>query len=169
MEYSFYRLKPFPLFWTRYKDVLVSMMTNVLRKIQLHFNIDELREVDDDTIDDDVSRCMCTGVDGVGVCVCVNTPSPCLCWFQNETEWQSFLRQCLEFVGKVAELFPHEAFHLIVSRKYTTMSSPSDDFHFFGFFGSPDFLVFGLVGLQAKCIMFCCLYSLCSCLAFPPL
>ena len=43
------------LFWTRYKNVLVSMMTNVLRKIQLHFNIDELREVDDDTIDDDVS------------------------------------------------------------------------------------------------------------------
>ena len=32
----------------------------VLRKIQLHFNIDELREIDDDTIDDDVSLCVVT-------------------------------------------------------------------------------------------------------------
>ena len=30
------------------------MMESVLQKIQLHFNIDELREIDDDTIDDDV-------------------------------------------------------------------------------------------------------------------
>lgn len=40
---------------SRYKDILVSMMESILRKVQLHFNIDELREVDDDTIDDDVS------------------------------------------------------------------------------------------------------------------
>ena len=33
----------------------MSMVESILRKIQLHFNIDELREVDDDTIDDDVS------------------------------------------------------------------------------------------------------------------
>ena len=33
---------------------------------------------------------------------------------QNETEWQSFLRRCLEFVGKVSELFPREAFQLIL-------------------------------------------------------
>ena len=30
------------------------MMESVLKKIQLHFNMDELREVDDDTVDDDV-------------------------------------------------------------------------------------------------------------------
>ncbi len=30
------------------------MMDSVLKKIQLHYNIDELREIDDDTIDDDV-------------------------------------------------------------------------------------------------------------------
>ncbi len=34
----------------------MSMMESILRKIQLHFNIDELREVDDDTIDDDVRK-----------------------------------------------------------------------------------------------------------------
>ena len=37
---------------SRYKDILVGMTSSVLEKIQLHFNMDELREVDDDTIDD---------------------------------------------------------------------------------------------------------------------
>ena len=106
-------LKHLCLLWTRYKNVLVLMMTNVLRKIQLHFNMDELREVDDDTIDDDVSVCL-RGWDLARVNCMLHIT---LCLFQNETEWQSFLRQCLEFVGKVAELFPHETFHLIVSRK----------------------------------------------------
>ena len=45
------------------------------------------------------------------MCVCVWRPPLEL---QNETEWQSFLRQCLEFVGKVSELFPAEAFQLIL-------------------------------------------------------
>ena len=31
------------------------MMESMLRKIQLHFNLNELREIDDDNIDDDVS------------------------------------------------------------------------------------------------------------------
>ena len=39
----------------RYKEVLISMTDSILRKLQLHFNIDELREIDDDSIDDDVS------------------------------------------------------------------------------------------------------------------
>ena len=30
------------------------MMESVLQKVQLHYNIDQLREVDDDAIDDDV-------------------------------------------------------------------------------------------------------------------
>ena len=34
----------------------MTMMENMLRKVQLHFNMDELREIDDDTIDDDVSN-----------------------------------------------------------------------------------------------------------------
>ena len=34
---------------------------------------------------------------------------------QNETEWQSFIRQNLEFVGKVSELFPLDVLRMIVS------------------------------------------------------
>lgn len=40
--------------YERYKGILVSMMESVLQKVQLHFNIDELREIDNDTVDDDV-------------------------------------------------------------------------------------------------------------------
>ena len=38
-----------------------------------------------------------------------------LFFLKDETEWQSFLRKSLEFVGKVAELFPTETFQMIVS------------------------------------------------------
>lgn len=38
----------------RYKEVLIAMTGSILRKLQLHYNIDELREIDDDSIDDDV-------------------------------------------------------------------------------------------------------------------
>lgn len=40
------------------------MMDSVLKKIQLHCNIDELREIDNDAIDDDV-RVMLIVVDGL--------------------------------------------------------------------------------------------------------
>ena len=39
----------------RYKSVLLSMADSVLKKIQLHHNMDELQDIDDDTIND-VSR-----------------------------------------------------------------------------------------------------------------
>ena len=39
----------------RYREILVSMMDSVLKKVQLRYNINELREIDDDTVDDDVS------------------------------------------------------------------------------------------------------------------
>jgi hypothetical protein len=71
--------------YERYREILVSMMDSVLKKIQLRHNINELREIDDDTVDDD-----------------------------NETEWQSFLRQSLEYVAKVAKLFPLHAFSQLV-------------------------------------------------------
>ena len=35
--------------------MLVNMMSVVLTKIQWHYNINDLREIDDDTVDDDVS------------------------------------------------------------------------------------------------------------------
>ena len=40
--------------YERYKGILVSMMESVLKKLQLHYNIDELREIDDDAAYDDV-------------------------------------------------------------------------------------------------------------------
>ena len=64
----------------------------------------------------------CLGVEGGGtwknctlfVFLCV----PCSCCFvQSETEWQHFLRQCLEVVAKVAELTTAETFQAIVSLK----------------------------------------------------
>lgn len=39
---------------SRYQDVLVCMMDSVVKKMLLHHNIDELREIDDDAVDDDV-------------------------------------------------------------------------------------------------------------------
>ncbi|KAL5473099.1 hypothetical protein EMCRGX_G027544 [Ephydatia muelleri] len=69
----------------QYRSTLVSMASSVLEKIQFNCNIDELREIDDDTVDDD-----------------------------NETEWQSFLRQCVEFLGKVGQLFPSDIFQKVL-------------------------------------------------------
>ena len=34
--------------------MLISMLGSILCKLQLHFNIEELKEIDDDSIDDDV-------------------------------------------------------------------------------------------------------------------
>ena len=39
----------------RYKSILLTMSESVLKKIQLHHNMDELQDIDDDTIND-VSR-----------------------------------------------------------------------------------------------------------------
>ncbi len=81
----------------------MSMVDSVLKKVQLHYNMDELREIDDDAIDDDVSGNTCKKD-----YIIVTSLFP-----QNETEWQSFLRQSLEFVGRVAELFPSETFQML--------------------------------------------------------
>ena len=35
-------------------------------------------------------------------------------FFQSETEWQAFQRNCLEIVAKLAELLPGETFSLLV-------------------------------------------------------
>ncbi|XP_070580061.1 exportin-6-like [Ptychodera flava] len=68
----------------RYKDALVSLMSEILRKLQFRFNQSQLEEMDDETLDDDC-----------------------------ETEWQHFLRQCVEVIARVAELLPSEAFSLM--------------------------------------------------------
>lgn len=38
----------------RYKEILVSLMEAVLRKVQMHYNMEELQEIDNEAIDDDV-------------------------------------------------------------------------------------------------------------------
>ena len=53
--YVFNFLVYFISFLLRYKSVLLSMADSVLKKIQLHHNMDELQDIDDDTIND-VSR-----------------------------------------------------------------------------------------------------------------
>ena len=50
------------VFLHRYKGVLIAMMGSILCKVQLHFNMKELREIDDDSIDDDVSHVI------IGIC-----------------------------------------------------------------------------------------------------
>jgi hypothetical protein len=39
----------------------------------------------------------------------------CVCSPQGQTEWQVYLRQCIEIVAKVAELAPVETYSLVVS------------------------------------------------------
>ncbi|XP_038064327.1 exportin-6-like isoform X1 [Patiria miniata] len=68
----------------RYKDALVSLITEVLHKLQFRCNQSQLEEIDDEILNDD-----------------------------SETEWQNFLRQCLEVIAKVAELLPTEAFRVL--------------------------------------------------------
>lgn len=65
----------------RYKDALVALNAEVLRRMQFRYNQAQLEELDDETLDDD-----------------------------NKTEWQHFLHQSLEVVAKVAELLPAHAF-----------------------------------------------------------
>ncbi|XP_006823726.1 exportin-6-like [Saccoglossus kowalevskii] len=68
----------------RYKDALVSLVSELIHKLQFRFNQSQLEEMDDETLDDDC-----------------------------ETEWQYFLRQCIEVVARVAELLPNEVFSLM--------------------------------------------------------
>ena len=40
---------------TRYEDALVSLMSEILHKMQFRFNQSQLEEMDDDALDDNVS------------------------------------------------------------------------------------------------------------------
>jgi len=39
----------------------------------------------------------------------------CILFPQDQTEWQMYLRQCIEIVAKIAELAPLETYNLVVS------------------------------------------------------
>ena len=41
--------------YLRHKSILVSLMDAILRKVQMHHNLEELQEIDNEAIDDDVS------------------------------------------------------------------------------------------------------------------
>lgn len=68
----------------RYQEVLLSLARQILQNLQFRYNQSRLDEMDDEVLDDD-----------------------------SETEWQHFLRQYLETVAKVADLFPDETFRLV--------------------------------------------------------
>ena len=53
-EVILYWLLGYALALPRYKEILVSLMEAVLRKVQMHFNMEELQEIDNEAIDDDV-------------------------------------------------------------------------------------------------------------------
>ncbi|XP_041363102.1 exportin-6-like isoform X2 [Gigantopelta aegis] len=68
----------------RYKEALTSLVSHIFQKLLFRYNQSQLEELDDEILTDD-----------------------------DETEWQHFLRNCLEVVAKVAELIPAEIFQLI--------------------------------------------------------
>ena len=41
--------------FNRYKEALVSLVTHVLQRLQFRFNQSQLEEMDDETLDDEVS------------------------------------------------------------------------------------------------------------------
>ncbi|XP_013401009.1 exportin-6-like [Lingula anatina] len=69
---------------SKYKEALVSLVSQILQKLQFRFNQSQLETLDDETLDDD-----------------------------SETEWQHFLRQSLENVAKVAEILPPDVFRIV--------------------------------------------------------
>ncbi|KAG1658541.1 Exportin-6 [Nymphon striatum] len=70
----------------KYKDALLSLVTHITQKYQFKFNQSQLEELDADWCDDN-----------------------------NETEWQNFLRQCIEIIARVSDLLPIETFNLVES------------------------------------------------------
>lgn len=69
----------------RYSEALISLVKEVLNKMQFLQNQNQLEELNNDIIDDD-----------------------------NETEWQHFLKECIEIIAMVAEIIPLPIFNLVV-------------------------------------------------------
>ncbi|XP_031571842.1 exportin-6-like [Actinia tenebrosa] len=69
---------------SRYKEVLMLLLNELIKKIQFHHNPTFLEELDDQVVDDN-----------------------------SETEWQAYQRNLLEIISKIAELLPSEAFSLL--------------------------------------------------------
>ncbi|GAB6030367.1 Exportin-6, partial [Chamberlinius hualienensis] len=67
-----------------YSEALLSLVVQINNKLQFKFNQAELEELDDETLN-----------------------------YDQETEWQQFLHQCLDVIAKVAELLPEETCHIL--------------------------------------------------------
>lgn len=70
----------------RYKQAILALVREILTRLQFRFNQSYLEELDDEYLDDD-----------------------------HQTEWQNFLRQCLEIIAKVADLLPEDVYTLVYS------------------------------------------------------
>ncbi|XP_064607184.1 exportin-6-like [Liolophura sinensis] len=69
---------------SKYKEALHTLVSHILQKMQFRYNQTFLEELDDDTLDDD-----------------------------GQTEWQQYLRHCLEVVAKAAELNISDIFGIL--------------------------------------------------------
>lgn len=70
---------------TRYSGAFLSLVPQLLNKIQFRRNWNQLKDLDNKTLDDD-----------------------------GETEWKKFIRPCIEIVAKVAEMQPIVILRLVV-------------------------------------------------------
>ncbi|XP_015917777.1 exportin-6 isoform X2 [Parasteatoda tepidariorum] len=90
LDYLNFKLKNeennYDVTFNKYREALLALVQEILRKLQFRFNQSSLEELDDEDLDDD-----------------------------SFTEWQSFLCQCLEIASKVSDLMPNEIFNLVYS------------------------------------------------------
>ncbi|CAH0585650.1 unnamed protein product [Chrysodeixis includens] len=71
----------------KYWEALQALVNGVLNKIQFQHNKAQLQHLDNDVCDDD-----------------------------GETEWQTFLKHCIECIARVAELAPLDVFTIVLER-----------------------------------------------------
>lgn len=69
----------------KYKEALTSVLANVVRKIQFRFNASCLEQLSDEILEDE----------------------------EGDNEAQTYFKQCLDIVAKIAEIFPSETFDVI--------------------------------------------------------
>jgi hypothetical protein len=71
-------------FIARFQPALESLSNEILRKLQFKYNQSQLEELDDESAEG-----------------------------EDESEWQHFLRECLEVISKISELLPGQVFGLV--------------------------------------------------------
>lgn len=92
----------------RYVDIVQLLVLGILRKMQFRFDQDaELDVLDNESLDDDVSWIFFSVVCG--------TIKKNVVYLQMETEWQHYLRQCIDTIVSIAEGRPFQVFEQVVS------------------------------------------------------